>query len=40
MGGIANGLWLWILSVSVLSCLLIEAVVALPLWEKGDISNG
>ncbi len=33
-----NGLW--ILSVAVLLCLLAEAFVALPLWEKEHISNG
>ena len=34
----ANGLWL--LCVPVLLCLLIEAIVALPLWKKEHISNG
>ena len=34
----SNGLW--ILSVSALLCLLVEAVVALPLWKKENISNG
>ncbi len=38
MNEIAIGVW--ILSVSVISCLLVEAFVALPLWGKEHISNG
>ena len=34
------GTGVWILSVTALLCLLAEAVVALPLWKKEDISNG
>jgi hypothetical protein len=38
MGEITIGVW--ILSVSVLLCLLAEAFVVLPLWGKEHISNG
>ena len=38
MGEITIGVWM--LSASVLLCLLVEACVALPLWKRKHMSNG